>query len=205
MDLEEILIRAKNLNFLGKPPVQEHILHAEGFLQTIMDNTDRRQPGKVVDLGSGGGVPALILADSLKNWSFILIERKKKRANFLLWAIKTLSVEERVEIICDEVENVARNKKYEESADFVTARSFGPPPTTAECACRLLKLRGFLVVSEPPTTTKRWENPALEETGLISTKTYKQENGTFQVLQLQKNPGNRLPRRPGVPKKRPLW
>ena len=35
MVLEEILIHAKNLNYLGKPPVQDHILNAKGFIQTI--------------------------------------------------------------------------------------------------------------------------------------------------------------------------
>ena len=48
----------------------------------------------------------------------------------------------------------------------MTARSFGPPAITAECACRLLKLNGFLVVSEPPSDTDRWVHEKLSLTGL---------------------------------------
>ena len=205
MVLEEILLHAKKLNYLGKPPVQDHILNAKGFIQTIQELETNLEQVKLVDLGSGGGVPALILIDYFKNWEFILIERKEKRAEFLSWAVKKLNTGKRIEIICDEVDNVARNSKYEATVDFVTARSFAPPPTTAECACRFLKKTRYLVVSEPPNTPNRWLNTALNETGLVPLKTIKQENGTFQTLELLEKPGNRLPRRPGVPRKRPLW
>ena len=205
MVLEEILIHAKNLNYLGKPPVQDHIFNAQGFIQTINELNTGLEKVKLVDLGSGGGVPALILVDYFKAWDFVLIERKEKRAEFLSWAVKKLNIEKRTEIICDEVENVARNSEYEATIDFVTARSFAPPPTTAECACRFLKKNRYLVVSEPPNSTNRWENKALKETGFIPLKTTKQKNGTFQVLELLEKPSNRLPRRPGVPRKRPLW
>ena len=182
MVLEEILLHAKKLNYLGKPPVQDHILNAKGFIQTIQELETNLEQVKLVDLGSGGGVPALILIDYFKNWEFILIERKEKRAEFLSWAVKKLNTGKRIEIICDEVENVARNSKYEATVDFVTARSFAPPPTTAECACRFLKKNRYLVVSEPPNTTNRLLNTALNETGLVPLKTTKQENGTFQTL-----------------------
>ena len=205
MVLEEILLHAKKLNYLGKPPVQDLILNAKGFIRTIQELETNLEQVKLVDLGSGGGVPALILIDYFKNWEFILIERKEKRAEFLSWAVKKLNTGKRIEIICDEVEKVARNSQYEATVDFVTARSFAPPPTTAECACRFLKKNRYLVVSEPPNTTNRWLNTALNETGLVPLKTTKQENGTFQTLELLENPGNRLPRRPGVPRKRPLW
>lgn len=205
MVLEEILIQAKKLNFLGKPPVQDHILNANGFVKTINELNIGLKEAKLVDLGSGGGVPALILIENFNKWNFVLIERKEKRAEFLSWAVKKLNAGARTEIICDEVENIARNPQYEATINFVTARSFGPPPITAECACRFLKNKGYLIVSEPPNGIDRWVNPALNETGLVPFKANKQENGTFQVLELQGKPSNRLPRRPGVPKKRPLW
>ena len=161
--------------------------------------------GKLVDLGSGGGVPSLILIDWFKDWDVVLIERKEKRAEFLSWATKQLNVEKRTQIICDEVENVARNPVFEGKIDIVTARSFAPPPITAECACRFLKIRGYLVVSEPPDNIDRWDNELLEETGLIPLKSNENKYGTFQSLELKQKPSDRLPRRPGITRKRPLW
>tara|TARA_B100000029_G_scaffold515956_1_gene625785 strand:- start:3644 stop:4261 length:618 start_codon:yes stop_codon:yes gene_type:complete len=205
MVLEQILERAKKLNYLGKPPVNDHILNAEGFLAIISKYQPNSGRCKLIDLGSGGGVPALLLIERLPDATAVLIERKQKRANFLLWALEVLGIDTRTEVVCAEAEKVARNPKYEFSADIVTARSFAPPAVTAECACRLLKNGGFLVVSEPPEPRKRWESEALEETGLIPIARYQEKNGTFQVLQRNNTPSSRLPRRPGITRKRPLW
>jgi len=38
---------------------------------------------KVVDIGSGAGFPGIPLAIARRDWNFILIERKKKKAEFL--------------------------------------------------------------------------------------------------------------------------
>ena len=43
-----------------------------------------KSKGKIYDLGSGGGVPALVLIEKLKEWEFVLIERKKKEQTFYL-------------------------------------------------------------------------------------------------------------------------
>ena len=203
--LHEILKKAQELNFLGNPPIDDHIRNANGFFQAIQNFSNGTTEGRIYDLGSGGGVPALILIQKLEKWSFVLIERKEKRANFLLEAINMLNVEARVEVICDEVENVARVQKYESSADFITARAFGPPAVTAENACRLLKKDGFLVVSEPPEETSRWTHEKLSLTGLTPVKYLRFQDSTFQVLQLVNTPKDNLPRKPGTPRKRPLW
>ena len=174
-------------------------------LSVIHGFTGENQKGKIYDLGSGGGVPALVLVDEFKDWEFVLIERKKKRANFLHEAISLLKASERVEIVCDEAENAARNEKFAFGADFVTARSFGPPSTTAECACRLLKLNALLIVSEPPINTDRWVHEKLSLTGLTPIKHAKFNDSNFQVLQQSQQPFDGLPRRAGVTRKRPLW
>ena len=48
----------------------------------------------------------------------------------------------------------------------MTARSFGPPAATAECAAPLLAVGGLLVVSEPPDGPDRWPADALAALGL---------------------------------------
>lgn len=203
--LRGILEKSQKLNFLGNPPIDDHIRNAMGFAQVIHGFTEENQKRKIYDLGSGGGVPALVLIEEFKEWEFVLIERKEKRANFLFEAINALNASERVEIVCDEAENVARDEKFSFGADFVTARSFGPPAITAECACRLLKLNGLLVVSEPPGSTDRWMHVKLSLTGLNSVENLKFGDSNFQVLEQSQYPLDNLPRRAGVTRKRPLW
>ena len=177
--LRGILEKSQKLNFLGNPPIDDHIRNAMGFAQVIHGFAGENQKGKIYDLGSGGGVPALVLIEELKEWEFVLIERKEKRADFLFEAISALNASERVTIVCDEAENTARNEKFSFRADFVTARSFGPPAITAECACRLLKLNGLLVVSEPPSNTDRWVHEKLSLTGLNPIKHAKFNDSNF--------------------------
>ena len=203
--LIEILEKAQKLNFLGNAPITDHVKNANGFLEAIHTFSKDNEHGNIIDIGSGGGVPALILIEKLENWTFVLLERKKKRAEFLTQAIQALDVSARVEVVCDEVENVARSMDYMYSADFVTARAFGPPAVTAECACRLLKRNQFLVVSEPPNNENRWVDGNLSSTGLSAIKYLKFGISSFQVLQLINQPSDKLPRRPGIPRKRPLW
>ena len=194
--LIELLEKAQKLNFLGNAPIADHVKTANGFLEVIHTFSKDNEPGNIIDIGSGGGVPALILVEKLENWSFVLLERKEKRAEFLAQAIKALDVAERVEVICDEVENVARSLDYMYSADFVTARAFGPPAVTAECACRLFKRNQFLVVSEPPNSENRLADGNLSLTGLSAIKYLQFGFSSFQILQLLNPPSDKLPRRP---------
>ena len=114
--LRGILEKSQKFNFLGNPPIDDHIRNAMGFAQVIHEFTGENQKGKIYDLGSGGGVPALVLIEKLKEWEFVLIERKEKRADFLFEGISDLNASERVTIVCDEAENTARIEKF----------SFGP-------------------------------------------------------------------------------
>ena len=71
--LRGILEKSQKLNFLGNPPIDDHIRNAMGFAQVIHGFAGENQEGKVYDLGSGGGVPALVLIEELKEWEFVLI------------------------------------------------------------------------------------------------------------------------------------
>ena len=80
-----------------------------------------------------------------------------------------LEISDRVEIMESSVEELARTG-YRGRAMLVTARSFGAPAKTAECAAPLLRTRGILVVSEPPQPaserSERWPAEGLNKLGL---------------------------------------
>ena len=89
---------------------------------------------------------------------------------------------------------------------MVTARGFGPPAVTAECAAPLLAVRGRLVVSEPPEEDdRRWPTKALAELGLRPSGRLEQAFARFQVLRQEQLCPVTFPRRSGVPAKRPLF
>ena len=204
--LIETLEKARKYKFLGPVPIEEHLKNGKGFVEILLAlSKDHKSEQKVVDLGSGGGVPALVVAEQLPHWHFLLIERKTKRAEFLQWAVKNLAFEANITVFEGDVETAAREAQHEKTADFVTARSFAPPPVTAECGCRFLKKSGCLIVSEPPDTSDGWPTEELSSLGLEAIEPVHSNYGTFQALELKNYPDQRYPRRSGTINKNPLW
>lgn len=210
MTIESVLVRARELKFLGPLPLSRHLANGRDFAEIIAPwrGDDEAAPLRLADLGSGGGVPALVIADLLADVEVVLLERGERRAGFLTESARQLGFDERVGVVETEVELVARAEGFEAGFDVVTARSFGPPAVVAECACRLLVPGGHLVVSEPPeddVTLVRWQADALAETGLETIERHRTDDGTYQVLRRTGTPSDRLPRTPGAVRKRPLW
>ena len=113
--------------------------------------------------------------------------------------------------VAGRAEEVARDPAHRGGYDLVTARSFGAPAVTAECAAPLLRVGGELLVSEPPeaTTSERWPRDGLAELGLGGPERQVVDASGVPVhlvrLVLEEACGERYPRRVGVPSKRPLF
>lgn len=162
----------------------------------------------VVDLGSGGGVPGLVMASRRDDIQLVLVDSQQRRCAFLRQAVTTLGLSDRVRVVEDRAELAARADGLRERADVVVARSFGPPAVTAECAVGFLRVGGHLVVSEPPdgeSTARRWPVEGLEALGLSpAVPCARDGEGTF-VRMVKTRHDERWPRRVGIPAKRPWW
>ena len=166
-------------------------------------------PVSVLDLGSSGGVPGLILALSRPESTVILLDSRRRACQFLGATVVELGIAGRVEVSEGRAEAAARQPPLREAQDVVVARSFGPPAVTAECAAGFLRLGGRLIVSEPPggqagTAEGRWDRTGLEELGLTEPVAHRTADGSFVVL-VKDRLDSRWPRRVGIPAKRPLW
>lgn len=192
-----VLEEARGLGFLGPGPVEPHIAHALGFAAAFSV-----PPGRFVDLGSGGGVPGLVLAELWPDSRAVLLDSMERRTGFLAAAIDALGWGERIEVVRDRAEVYGREHRSE--FDAVVARGFAPPPVTAECAAPLLRVGGLLVVSEPPEEAARWPAESVAELGLEGLGSVQTE-ARYQVLRQITLCPEKYPRRVGVPGKRPLW
>ena len=198
--LREVLEEARGYGFLGPGPVDTHIAHAEGFAAAFADMV----PGRVVDLGSGGGVPGLVLAARWPACEFVLVDANERRTAFLADAVVRLDVASRVTVVRERAEVVGRDPRHRAAYDAVVARGFGPPAVTAECAAPLLSVGGRLVVSEPPDEVIRWDATGLEALGMVLGPVVT-AGARFQVVMQGSLCPDRYPRRVGIPGKRPLW
>ena len=220
--LRSVLVAAQEAGFLGPGPIERHILHAEGFVSLA-----EVQPGgaraRLLDLGSGGGLPGLVVATRLPWAQVVLLEANRRRAEFLSRAVATLGIAARVSVVHQRAELCGRDPLYRGLFSGVVARSFGPPAVVAECAAPFLAPAGWLIVSEPPAEvaadgnghratgleevhrgTPRWPADRLAVLGLEPIEFVKGEFG-YQILRQRQPCPEEFPRRNGVPSKRPLF
>ena len=164
--------------------------------------------GRVLDLGSGGGLPGLVLATYQPELEMVLLETRQRACRFLREAVTALDLT-KVAVVEARAEDAARRPDLRELFDAVVSRSFGPPAVTAECAVGFLRPGGRLLVSEPPgnegrDTGDRWPHSGLEELGLSPPVAGGGPGASFVSME-KTRPDDRWPRRVGVPAKRPLW
>ncbi len=221
----EALAQARGLGFLGDGPLSAQFDHSydlaecvEAFVPDgILRSEPFGTPFRFLDLGSGGGVPGLVLADRW-NWAQgTLLDANDRRTQFLIGAISSLGWVGRIQVVRARAEVAGRQSDLRGLFDLVVARSFGPPPVTAECGAPFLKPGGLLVVSEPPaeessgnddkrrpTNEVRWPASGVAIVGLAPVTAWRHRFG-HQVLELLNPVPDMYPRREGVPAKRPIY
>lgn len=226
-----ILEEAQRLGFIGPGPLGPQLDHAFGFVG-LLRTAPRPLPDattggalppapmstRIADLGSGGGLPGLVVAAAVAGAFVSLVESQARRAAFLGDALVALGLGARAEVLHERAEVVGRGPGRRASYDAVTARAFGPPAVTAECAAPLLRPGGTLIVSEPPSgsgtsgsagpagSAGRWPPAGLAVLGLGEAVRRGDGSGYgFEVVRQVAPCPERYPRRVGVPAKRPLF
>lgn len=235
-ELRGVLEEAQDRGFLGPQSVRLQVAHAMAFAEVVAEVSDvfesptsdhsndvgsseplaQDASPLVVDLGSGGGLPALAIAVHLPSAKLLLVEGSTRRAAWLTEAVHELGLSDRATVVGERAELAGRAAQWRGRAVAVTARSFARPAVTAECAAPFLRRSGKLIVSEPPTggdsagaTTsggrERWSTEGLNVLGLGSAEPIAHAGVHFVVVtQLEACP-DRYPRRVGIPAKRPLF
>ena len=197
----------------------------------VRDGVSVDGPASFVDLGSGAGLPGLVLASIWKRSRVLLLDSNKRKALFLEGVVRECGWSGRVSVEGSRAETAGREPHFRAKFDLVVARGFGPPPVTAECGAPFLRCGGILVVSEPPAEddhmatppssrsargleegsspqavadVQRWPSAPLRLVGLEPISAWRGRFG-YQVLRQVELCPDRLPRRVGIPAKRPLY
>ncbi|MFM2076861.1 MAG: putative ribosomal small subunit methyltransferase [Actinomycetota bacterium] len=155
--LEAIQVRGA----IGESSIRRAIEHAEQYVHKVPASA-----GTLVDLGSGGGLPGVVIAVRCPWLHVTLVERRATRGDLLRRAVHALGVTDRVVVLTEDVAAVAGRSPA--AFDVVSARSFAAPSITARWASVLLRPGGVLIVSEPPEDDpERWSAALLARTQLL--------------------------------------
>jgi 16S rRNA (guanine527-N7)-methyltransferase len=165
---------------------------------------------RVADLGSGAGLPGLVLAACRPAAQFDLIESLGRKCEFIREVAERMGVANTT-VICDRSEDWA-SSHGRESYDAVTARAVGSLATLAELASPLLREGGVLVAwkgarSEAEESEAAAAGPrvAMESVEIRTVRPYAGSRDRHIHLLRKNGPTpNGLPRRPGMAAKRPF-
>lgn len=202
--LLDVVEQAQQQGFVGGGPVEQAVEHARGFTGGVV-----QAPERLLDLGSGGGLPGLVLAGEWPAAAVTLLDSNRRRCDFLREAVARLGYADQVGVVEARAEDAGRRDDLRGTYDVVTARGFGGPGVTAECAAPFLRVGGQLLVSEPPvggtgTDAGRWPADGVAVLGLVGTGSWTTPYHYRSLLQVRPCP-ERFPRRVGIPAKRPLF
>ncbi len=100
--------------------------------------------GKLLDVGSGNGIPGVPLLLARPGLSGVFVERRAKRAEFLRHLVRTLAL--RAEVIAADIAHVLPI-----GADVLVARAVGPEAHLLAWGARHLQPSGRAVLVVPST------------------------------------------------------
>jgi 16S rRNA (guanine527-N7)-methyltransferase len=159
--VEEVLTIAQRVGTLGDRPIPEVMEHAKAFVAALVDIT-----GTVIDIGTGAGVPGLVIAQERPDLTLVLADRRATRMDALQMGVSGLGWEDRITVLTCDIADLGKQPEHAGQYDAVVCRGFGSPEVTAPLARPLLKNGGTLIVSEPPTfDPSRWPADLLNRLG----------------------------------------
>jgi 16S rRNA (guanine527-N7)-methyltransferase len=165
---------------------------------------------RLADLGSGAGLPGLVLAACRPAARFELIESVSRKCDFLKRAIERMGLAN-AGVVCERSEAWA-DGTGREAYDAVTARAVGGLPTLAELASPLLREGGVLAAwkgarsaAEEKALAQAAERLAMESLEIRPVQPYPGSRDRHIHLLRKNGPTpNGLPRRAGMAAKRPF-
>lgn len=182
-----------------------HVLDALSLVGPLASAEASGERLRVLDLGSGGGVPGLVLACVMPEVEFTLVEATGKKARFLEEAAKALALTN-VEVLAERAETLGQDPWLRGSRDVVVARAVGPLRVLVELAIPLVRIGGTLLAvkgqraPEEIAEAKR----ALHMLHAVVIDSIRTPTGTLVVVEKSRETPKAYPRALGTPANQPL-
>jgi 16S rRNA (guanine527-N7)-methyltransferase len=165
---------------------------------------------RLVDVGSGGGLPGLALKIARPDLAVTLVEADQAKAAFLTQASARLGLSD-VEVVARRAEEVGHDARYRESFDVAVARALAPMRVLVELCLPLVRVGGRLLAQKTDAEREEVEaaKRAIELLGgalqaVRPAPSAARTTGVVVEVAKVKATPREYPRRPGVPHRRPL-
>lgn len=192
-----------------------HIFDALTLVAILSELPETEGRKKIVDVGSGGGLPGIPLAIVMPEVDFVLLDATKKKTDFIANCVEWLGLTN-VTVINGRAEGMGQDKGrkllqgytggHREAYDGALARAVGKVAMIAELTVPLVKVGGLVVLTkgekadEEVTEAKK----ALHMLHTHHVGTVETPTGRVVVLEKQRATPKMYPRKDGEPKRVPL-
>ncbi len=117
-------------------------VYIKNFIDSIIFSKNF-ESGKLIDIGSGGGFPAVPLKIMNDNLDVTLVEATGKKCEFLKVLIKELQLEN-IRVLNKRAEDLAFNLEFREQFDYCTARAVSRLNNLCEYCMPFVKIGGHM-------------------------------------------------------------
>ena len=204
-----------NLTAITDPVDIQNRLFLDSLTCTIITGDLSNQ--RVVDVGSGAGIPGIPLKILFPQVQLTLLESVAKKARFLEEVCQVLAFGN-VDIVVERAERIGQNADFRESYDWALARAVAPLSVLVEYLLPLCKVNGHILAQKGGNAWAEVETaiPAIKLLGGGPVKIFPEQslgernknhiqvkNVLVVIRKIDQTP-NEYPRRIGMPSKRPL-
>ena len=166
---------------------------------------------RLLDLGTGGGIPGMVLAIACPELRVTLLDATGKKVAFLGEAIQALELEH-VSTLHGRAEEIGHDPRWRNQFDIVTARAVATLPALLELGLPLVRTGGHLVLPKGTGIEDELQQAeraaAILGAGIVSAELLPDAGSTIDtrlviVRKVATTPGT-CPRRSGLPTRNPL-
>ena len=159
---------------------------------------------RLVDVGSGAGLPGLALKIARPDLDVTLVEADQDKAAFLVQASAKLGLD--VDVVARRAEDAGHDERYRERFDVAVARALAPMRTLVELCLPFVRVGGRLLAQK---THDEEAGRAIDLLGgrlegVIPAPSAARSQGVVVVVVKVAPTPAAYPRRPGVPNRKPL-
>lgn len=190
----------RRLNLTTVRPDQAWRRHVEESAE-LLDVAAPAAAARVVDVGSGGGTPGIVIAILRPDLALTLLDSDARKAAFLRHVAGMLGLAN-ARVAELRAETAGHEPGMREAFDLAVSRATAPPRVLCELTLPLVRPGGRLcaAVADPAGAARDCAVAAAELGGDPPFAA-----GAAALVVVKREPtGARYPRRPGLPKRRPL-
>jgi 16S rRNA (guanine527-N7)-methyltransferase len=210
---QELIDWNKRLNLTAITDYEEvQIKHfLDSLTVTLAWQPAMRADFRLIDVGTGAGIPGIPLKIALPAIRLVLLEAVAKKAAFLRYIVKKLGLGG-VEIIVGRAEEVAHLPQYREKFKLALSRAVASLPTLVELVLPFCAVGGSFIAQKKGDIKSELDQASyaigllggrLREVKAVELSEFADERQLVVIDKVSPTPP-KYPRRPGIPAKRPL-